>query len=654
MEALFGEDFSDVRVHVGPEATALGAQAFATGRELYFAPGRYRPWSRSGRRLLAHELTHVVQQRAGRVRASAGTPQVVEDAALEAEADRMGALAARWRPGRTRPARALPPERHGSPHEGSFPLAHPGSVIQCKWEVGTFRVDSEDFTHKCSTFKAKLGTLYWRADLDRTVYVEETESLEGVEDLKKRDSTFRRFSAHPWLSEAEKPLPPDPRQGIGKPRGSGGVRTVSGHGHKYYVRGECSSLLRSYLAYLDDWAGGDIGLHTRISYGPDVPELMSSVPISEVGAPTEGDGGSEALPSSFTGKAMFFKEVLGNHLDASLLSSWNGKRKVDGSKSQGTVMVDEDDEEGNDESSASKLAKAYGFRKKVGGHGWEWLHLVAYSMGGFQGYPQYPENLVLGTWHANSAHLIIESAAKALASATHEVIKVNVRADYYEGTLCGREIVYELSTSSGRKMTFRIDCLMRVRPTSHDEKYWFLIMADRLLSTGEAWRVMRERVQKDKKKAEEKRMVIGPKLSLAPPSPVHYSHMEEAELETPVIKDAGVERDSSYLERKRGRKSGSKDKVGPIFKPTFKREPRAVRLVEGKVQHVKVSDLSKKVSESVRREIKKAMKESGQYTHRTFEFEPGRYLQIRDYKPETETMDVVGLSSDEELGGGKT
>lgn len=95
MEALFGEDFSDVRVHSGPQAHAIGAIAFTLGSNIYFAPGHYSPDTPRGHHLLGHELTHVVQQRAGRVRNPQGSGLVVvQDHALEAEADRMGARAA--------------------------------------------------------------------------------------------------------------------------------------------------------------------------------------------------------------------------------------------------------------------------------------------------------------------------------------------------------------------------------------------------------------------------------------------------------------------------------------------------------------------------------------------------------------------------------
>jgi hypothetical protein len=93
MEAAFGTDFSDVRIHEGPQAARLGAAAFTTGSDIYFAPGRYDPFSQQGQRLLAHELTHVVQQRQGRVRAAGTGVAVVQDRFLEAEAERMGARA---------------------------------------------------------------------------------------------------------------------------------------------------------------------------------------------------------------------------------------------------------------------------------------------------------------------------------------------------------------------------------------------------------------------------------------------------------------------------------------------------------------------------------------------------------------------------------
>lgn len=69
MESRFGHSFADVRVHAhggaDTAASALDARAFTIGRDIAFAHGEYAPQSDAGRRLLAHELSHVVQQRAG-------------------------------------------------------------------------------------------------------------------------------------------------------------------------------------------------------------------------------------------------------------------------------------------------------------------------------------------------------------------------------------------------------------------------------------------------------------------------------------------------------------------------------------------------------------------------------------------------------------
>jgi hypothetical protein len=71
MGAALGSDFSGVRVHTDQQADglnqSLSARAFTTGSDIYFRQGAYNPGSSSGRELIAHELTHVVQQSGGAV-----------------------------------------------------------------------------------------------------------------------------------------------------------------------------------------------------------------------------------------------------------------------------------------------------------------------------------------------------------------------------------------------------------------------------------------------------------------------------------------------------------------------------------------------------------------------------------------------------------
>jgi hypothetical protein len=75
MESRLGADFGDVRVHTDGKATesarSVQAHAYTVGNDVVFQSNKYAPQSDSGQRMLAHELTHVVQQRSGPVD---GTP----------------------------------------------------------------------------------------------------------------------------------------------------------------------------------------------------------------------------------------------------------------------------------------------------------------------------------------------------------------------------------------------------------------------------------------------------------------------------------------------------------------------------------------------------------------------------------------------------
>src|SRR6476661_376892 len=138
MERVLEADFSDVRVRTGSaRALQLSARAFARGSEIHVAPGHWAPETSEGQRLLAHELGHVLQQRDGRVPATAriaGTA-INNNPAVEWEADALGARAVNARgaqadalPGRDTPSgvmghsgviqrKPLAPPAAGSPVE---------------------------------------------------------------------------------------------------------------------------------------------------------------------------------------------------------------------------------------------------------------------------------------------------------------------------------------------------------------------------------------------------------------------------------------------------------------------------------------------------------------------------------------------------------
>ena len=116
MQTLFRTDFSGVRLHVGPQAASVGALALTLGTDIYLPPG-YNPNRAEGKRLLAHELTHIVQQRSGRVRNPFGSGiALVQDPMLEMEAERMSLRACQGAPGLVQgrilpaPSRVLQPK----------------------------------------------------------------------------------------------------------------------------------------------------------------------------------------------------------------------------------------------------------------------------------------------------------------------------------------------------------------------------------------------------------------------------------------------------------------------------------------------------------------------------------------------------------------
>lgn len=91
MESHFRHDFTGVRVHTdaasGTVARGIDAYAFTVGQHIHFAPGQYAPANETGRRLLAHELAHTIQQRGVGHRPQASGPVDHPNAPLEREAD---------------------------------------------------------------------------------------------------------------------------------------------------------------------------------------------------------------------------------------------------------------------------------------------------------------------------------------------------------------------------------------------------------------------------------------------------------------------------------------------------------------------------------------------------------------------------------------
>lgn len=181
IESLSGLDMSGVRVHRNsPRPALLQAQAYAQGRDIHLGPGQDRH--------LPHEAWHVVQQARGRVAPTTGAAGIAinEDAALEREADQMGARAMQHGAGG--------PGRHSGIARPSA-LAMAEAPAQCKREV---RLNTLDPSFD--------GTF----DLDDPASVEELikamekalTDAEEEEDEQRADDIKREISSTAGVQEA--------------------------------------------------------------------------------------------------------------------------------------------------------------------------------------------------------------------------------------------------------------------------------------------------------------------------------------------------------------------------------------------------------------------------------------------------------------------
>lgn len=132
MESRFNDKFEDVRIHndgaAADAAHQIQAHAFTMGRDIYFGQGQYQPHSTAGQKLLAHELTHVLQQRRGAVPPGLKSLNAMpHEDVFEREAEQVEEHVGK--------------EEHGSPaviplHRGHSHSDSPGKSVQRKCSCG--------------------------------------------------------------------------------------------------------------------------------------------------------------------------------------------------------------------------------------------------------------------------------------------------------------------------------------------------------------------------------------------------------------------------------------------------------------------------------------------------------------------------------------
>lgn len=150
VESATGADLSGVLAHTGPAASQRasehGASAFALGSDIYFGEGKYQPGTPAGDWLIAHELTHTIQQKSvGRIGLQAHTEVGPAYDASEAEADRVADCAMNGHryplaltPTPTAKIQRFAPDGHrragAEGLKGSFSAEEIGLIYQSNWE----------------------------------------------------------------------------------------------------------------------------------------------------------------------------------------------------------------------------------------------------------------------------------------------------------------------------------------------------------------------------------------------------------------------------------------------------------------------------------------------------------------------------------------
>lgn len=203
MEQAFGADFGEVRIHDDPtaseKASELSAEAFTHGDDIYLADSASSPATVAGKRLLAHELAHVVQQRRAGGRQSSAVNKPGDR--FEADADEATARAGAGRPVEVM-ATGAPPSVQRQPAEESlgqrtldYILEKGFSYTDQGWKIAGISIEKIPPAAKTS---AKIMAKILKGDLARAVEVvnpkdpeEEKKAWEKVRRIKEEIDSLR-------------------------------------------------------------------------------------------------------------------------------------------------------------------------------------------------------------------------------------------------------------------------------------------------------------------------------------------------------------------------------------------------------------------------------------------------------------------------------
>ncbi len=229
--------------------------------------------------------------------------------------------------------------------------------------------------------------------------------------------------------------------------------------------------------------GGDLQILTSDPLPSEPPKVFLG-PIFPFGYEKGDDlslfsGPMVLSPTGIQPPQSGWKEVPWQTINAKRLKTWTGRRREDWGGQQFAIMGSV---------SAATEAK-YAFQisskmpveaKKLEDNDWEWLHLVAFSMGGIEGIPQQASNLVAGTYHANTEMMLYENAVKKLIEDYKEPLDVSIKAHLIMHTHTSDRIVYTIRRNvkggTERTCTLETNPLAFFQPASGLERMTYLAL----------------------------------------------------------------------------------------------------------------------------------------------------------------------------------
>jgi uncharacterized protein DUF4157 len=301
MESRFNHDFSNVRIHrdvrAAESANAVSAHAYTVGHNVVFASGQYAPGTERGKRLLAHELTHVIQQ--GGVAPSADLRLGSPNGLSERDAESSAARVANGEGARVRPISGGSPRIDrdlATPHPKVKPAAQPpltNDQIKAAIEFNSSSYDEANTKRIQNLVGVLRPTGTWDTDTIRLIALLQEEfglTKDGRVDLQTFNFLQREQQLEGAPTTADRCLTAFavtqfPIQQAVAPGPGGTLRLVGQHQINAQFSARCDCSKYQYRQFIQGTAIGTRGTATQ-----DLAGLFPQIPGGRLPSTFQEDG----------------------------------------------------------------------------------------------------------------------------------------------------------------------------------------------------------------------------------------------------------------------------------------------------------------------------------------------------------------------------